>query len=161
MSMPNTDLVKGNIHVIYEPSIASQVHIATCRAIDGSFMAFLVMHGNLVKTIWNPNLLAGEARTTRSAALLSLLEGTEDRIRDMLLKNSDKHAEKKTHRSSTTNSTKASETSSISSKKERIIPMPGCETEQQVGVDYGEKPKDKGFLPWRKSIKSESIYTTG
>jgi hypothetical protein len=51
-------------------------------------MAFLVLHGHLLKTVWNPHLLAGDPKQTRAAAMLSLLESTEDRIREMLLKNS-------------------------------------------------------------------------
>jgi hypothetical protein len=51
-------------------------------------VAFLVLHGYLLKTVWNPNLLAGDPKQTGAAAMLGLLESTEDRIPEMLLKNS-------------------------------------------------------------------------
>jgi hypothetical protein len=60
----------------------------TCCATDNTFVAFLVLRGHLLKTVWNPNLLAGDPKQTRAAAILSLLESTEDRIQEMLLKNS-------------------------------------------------------------------------
>jgi hypothetical protein len=117
-------------------------------------MAFLVLHGHLLKTVWNPNLLAGDPKQTRVAAMLSLLQSTEDRIREMLLKNS-KTGKKiaKDNKHGQNNSSQKGERGSdsgISSEKESL--------------DYSIRPKEKerGFLPWRRTsaaTKSESVYT--
>ena len=77
---------------------------------------------------------------------MSLLETTEDRIRDMLLKNNSKQDAK---RQSAQNLSTA--------KEKKIIPL---SKDENMSVDYGEKPKEKGFLGWRKSYKTESLYSS-
>src|SRR3984885_3071200 len=116
---PTADPRTVNIHVICEPIIAPHVHIATCRATDNTFMAFLVLHGHFLKMVWNPNLLAGDPKQTRAAAMLSLLESTEDRIREMLLKNS------KTGKKITKDNKHCHKNSSHKGEGGRIIP-PQC-----------------------------------
>lgn len=175
--------VQSNIHVIYEPAVASHVHIATCRGTDNTFMAFLVMHGNLLKTVWNPNLLAGDARPTRAAAMLSLLEATEDRIRDMLLKsNFSKSSSKKSGKE---NSKQRTPDAPFKEKEERGRSMPPRSnttttsstsatslSENASSLDYSVRPTKElskersSFLPWRRTsaavaatIRSESVYT--
>ena len=151
----------GNIHVIYEPTVASHVHIATCRGTDNTFMAFLVMHGNLLKTVWNPDLLAGDAKPTRAAAMLSLLESTEDRIREMVLKNNNKVAKKNDR-----DNKQRPKTSPTKEQRGRSMP-PRSDSgsfSENGSLNYGIRPKEKekSFLPWRRTsaaIKSESIYT--
>ena len=151
----------GNIHVIYEPTVASHVHIATCRGTDNTFMAFLVMHGNLLKTVWNPNLLAGDAKPTRAAAMLSLLESTEDKIRDMLVKNNNKTAKKNDK-----DNKQRPKTSSTKEERGRSMP-PRSDSgsfSEHSSLDYSIRPKEKerSFLPWRRTsaaIRSESVYT--
>lgn len=131
----------GNIHVLYEPSIAPQIHIATCRGNDGAYLAFLVKQDNLAKALSNPSSLASEPKSTRSAALLGLLEATEQRIAEMLIKTN-------TMRTS-------SRKDSVSVREPKVIRMPT----DNDSVDYGEKPKaEKGFMPWRKHTRVESSY---
>jgi hypothetical protein len=150
----------GNIRVIYEPTVASHVHIATCRGTDNTFMAFLVMHGNLLKTVWNPNLLAGDAKQTRSAAMLSLLESTEDRIRELLVKNN--KPGKKTQRENK----RGQNILSPKGERGRSMPPPSDagSLSENGSLDYSIKPKEKekSFLPWRRTsaaVRSESVYT--
>ena len=144
----------GNIHVIYEPAVSPNVHIATCRSLDGTYMAFLVMHGNLLKTVWNPNLLAGDARQTRAAAMLSLLEATEDRIREMLLKSNGRAVRKGELKDN-----------KPSSKKNGDNTRTADSDSEHTSLDYGIKPnekKERGFMPWRKSstsVTSGSAYS--
>jgi hypothetical protein len=123
-------------------------------------MAFLVMHGNLLKTVWNPNLLAGDAKQTRAAAMSSLLEATEDRIREMLLKS--KKPGKKTAKEN------KQEQKNFSLKRERGRSMPppsdAGSLSENGSLDYSIRPKEKekSFLPWRRTsaaIRSDSIYT--
>jgi hypothetical protein len=72
--------------------------------------------------------------------MLSLLEATEQRIAEMLIKgNSMRESTKK---------------NSVSPQEPKIIRMPT----DSVTVDYGEKPKDKGFMQWRKQSRTESAY---
>ena len=117
-------------------------------------MAFLVMHGNLLKTVWNPNLLAGDARQTRAAAMLSLLEATEDRIREMLLKSNGRAVKKG-----------ESKDSKQSSKKNENNAKTADSDSEHTSLDYSVKPnekKDRGFMPWRKSatsVTSGSAYS--
>ena len=154
----------GNIHVIYEPTLASHVHIATCRGTDNTFMAFLVMHGNLLKTVWNPNLLAGDAKPTRAAAMLSLLESTEDKIRDMLMKHNNKTAKKNDK-----DTNKQRPKTSSPTKEERGRSMPPARSDSgsfstNESLDYSIRPKEKerSFLPWRRTsaaLRSDSVYT--
>jgi len=179
--------VQSNIHVIYEPAVASHVHIATCRGTDNTFMAFLVMHGNLLKTVWNPNLLAGDARPTRAAAMLSLLEATEDRIRDMLLKsNFSKPSSKKSGKGDNNSKQRPAATCDFKEKEARGRSMPPRSntttttsstsatslSENASSLDYSIRPTKElskersSFLPWRRTsaavaatIRSESVYT--
>jgi hypothetical protein len=154
LTAANNTVLSGSIHVIYEPAVSPNVHISTCRSLDGTFMAFLVMHGNLLKTVWNPNLLAGDARQTRAAAMLSLLEATEDRIREMLLK-SNGRAVKKGELKENKQSKKAENNNAKTADSDS----------ERTSLDYGVKPTDKkerGFMPWRKSgnsFRSDSNYT--
>ena len=86
-------------------------------------------------------LLNDLALHTRSAALLSLLEATEQRIAEMLIKTN-------TMRTS-------SRKDSVSVREPKVIRMPT----DNDSVDYGEKPKgEKGFMPWRKHTRVESSY---
>jgi hypothetical protein len=124
--------------VLYEPSVAPQIHIATCRGHDGAYLAFLVKQDNLAKALSNPNSLASEPKTTRSAAMLSLLEATEQRIAEMLIRSNSMRENGKKN----------------TTPEPKIIRMPT----ENVSIDYGEKPKDKGLLPWRKHIRVESAY---
>jgi hypothetical protein len=123
-------------------------------------MAFLVLHGHLLKTIWNPNLLAGDPKQTRTAAMLSLLESTEDRIREMLLKNG-KIGKKivKDNKGCHKNSSQKGE------RGRNMPPRSDSGTFSGKGsLDYSIRPKEKerSFLPWRRTsavTKSESVYT--
>ena len=151
----------GNIHVIYEPTVASHIHIATCRGTDNTFMAFLVMHGNLLKTVWNPNLLAGDAKPTRAAAMLSLLESTEDRIREMLMKNNNRLARKNDK-----DNKQRPKTSPSKGERGRSMPprSDSGSLSENGSLDYSVRPKEKerSFFPWRRTsaaIRSESAYT--
>jgi hypothetical protein len=123
-------------------------------------MAFLVLHAHLLKTVWNPNLLAGDPKQTRTAAMLSLLESTEDKIREMLLKNgkiSKKIAKDNKH---------CHKNSSPKGERGRNIP-PRSDTgtfSEKESLDYSIRPKEKerSFFPWRRTsavTKSESVYT--
>lgn len=106
-----------------------------------------------VKTVWNPNLLAGDARQTRAAAMLSLLEATEDGTREMLLKSNGRTVkngelkESKQSKEAENNNAKTADSDS-----------------EHTSLDYGVKPTDKkerGFMPWRKSgnsFRSDSNY---
>ena len=123
-------------------------------------MAFLVMHGNLLKTVWNPNLLAGDAKKTRAAAMLSLLESTEDRIREMLLKNN------KPGKKTAKENKQEQKTSSFKSERGRSMPprSDSGSLSENGSLDYNTRPKEKekSFLPWRRTsatVKSESNYT--
>jgi hypothetical protein len=123
-------------------------------------MAFLVMHGNLLKTVWNPNLLAGDAKRTRAAAMLSLLESTEDRIRDMLLKNN------KSGKKATKETRQQQKFSSAKKERGRSMPPPSDvgSLSENGSLDYSIRPKEKekSFLPWRRTSttpKSDSAYT--
>jgi len=147
--------IQSNIHVIYEPAVSPNVHIATCRSLDGTYMAFLVMHGNLLKTVWNPNLLAGDARQTRSAAMLSLLDATEDRIREMLLKSNGRAVKKGELKENNKQSRKAESNSNAKTADS---------DSEHTSLNYDVKPnekKERGFMPWRKSansFRSDSNY---
>jgi hypothetical protein len=123
-------------------------------------MAFLVMHGNLLKTVWNPNLLAGDAKKTRAAAMLSLLESTEDRIREMLLKNN------KPGKKTAKENKQEQKTSPFKSERGRSMPprSDSGSRSENGSLDYSTRPKEKekSFLPWRRTsaaVKSESNYT--
>jgi hypothetical protein len=123
-------------------------------------MAFLVLHGHLLKTVWNPNLLAGDPKQTRAAAMLSLLQSTEDRIREMLLKNS------KTGKKTAKDNKHGQNNSSQKGERGRSMPPWsdfGIFSEKR-SLDYSIRPREKerGFLPWRRTsaaTKSESVYT--
>jgi len=123
-------------------------------------MAFLVLHGHLLKTVWNPNLLAGDPKQTRAAAMLSLLESTEDRIREMLLKNS------KTGKKTAKDNKHGQNNSSQKGERGRSMP-PRSDSgifSEKGSLDYSIRPKEKerSFLPWRRTsaaTKSESVYT--
>lgn len=116
------------------------MHIATCRGHDGAYLAFLVKQDNLAKALSNPSSLASEPKTTRSAAMLSLLEATEQRIAELLIKsNSIRQPIKK---------------NPVPAPEPKVIPMPT----DNVSIDYGEKPKEKGFMPWKKYGRVESAY---
>lgn len=117
------------------------------------------MHGNLLKTVWNPNLLAGDAKRTRAAAMLSLLESTEDRIRDMLLKNN------KSGRKAIKENRQEQKLSPTKWQRRRSMPPPSdaCSLSENGSLDYSVKPKEKekSFLPWRRSFaapRSDSAY---
>jgi hypothetical protein len=79
--------------------------------------------------------------------MLSLLEATEQRIAEMLMRG-------KTMRDSSSNNDKKI-SNSASTPDPKIIRMP---TNDNVSIDYGEKPKEKGFMPWRKHSRVESSY---
>jgi len=123
-------------------------------------MAFLVLHGHLLKTVWNPNLLAGDPKQTRAAATLSLLESTEDRIREMLLKNS------KTGKKTAKDNKHGQNNSSQKGERGRSMP-PRSDSgifSEKGSPDYSIRPKEKerSFFPWRRTsaaTKSESVYT--
>jgi site-specific recombinase XerD len=117
------------------------VHIATCRGNDGLYLAFLVKQDNIAKALSNPSPVSSEPKTTRSAAMLSLLEATEQRIAEALIRsNSMRENGKK---------------SSVAPPEPKVVRVPLAEN---ASIDYGEKPKDKGFMPWRKSSRMESAY---
>ena len=139
-----TDESQGNIHVLYEPSVAPLIHIATCRGNDGAYSAFLVKQDHLAKALLNSSSLASEPKSTRSAAMLSLLEATEQRITDILIKSN----------SMRENSGK---------KSAPVTPIPDAKiictpNTDKIPIDYGEKPKDKGFMSWKKHPRVESAY---
>ena len=127
-------------------------------------MAFLVVHGNLIKAIRNPDLVAGEGRPTRSAALRSLLEASEDRIRDMLLKSHGKDTAKEVDGSDERTSSRQTVGQILHDEKRREskdVAAPMTETaSDKCRVDYSIRPKEKSFMPWRKSARSESRYTS-
>lgn len=135
----------GNIHAIYEPSVAPLYHITTTRGPDGTYIAFLSKQDNVAKALSNPSPLSSEPRSSRSAAMLSLLEATEQRIHEMLVK-SNPMRENHSKKSSNTVSTPDSKVTRMS-------------TSDEVSIDYGEKPKEKGFIPpWKKHMRVESAY---
>ncbi|ERF71349.1 hypothetical protein EPUS_03504 [Endocarpon pusillum Z07020] len=135
--------IQSNIHAIYEPSVASLYHITTSRGPDGTYIAFLSKQDNVAKALLNPSLLASEPRSSRNAAMLSLLEATEQRIHEMLVKSNpmrDNHGKKSSN--------------TVSTPDTKVTRTP---TSDEVSIDYGEKPKEKGF-PWKKHIRVESAY---
>jgi hypothetical protein len=118
------------------------IHIATChRGQDNTYLAILVKQDNLAKLLSNPASIASEPKPTRSAAMLSLLEATEQRIAEMLIQTKSMRENGKKNPAS-------------SPQEPKIIKMPT----DNVSVDYGEKPKEKGFIPWRKHHRIESAY---
>lgn len=101
-------------------------------------MAFIVSRAGLVSALSSPNSLCSEPRHSRSAALQSLLEATEDRIREVVWR-----------------------TTSGKEPPKRCVPPPQLPNpppkelpENSVVVDYSEKPvmKEKNF--WRKHISN-------
>ena len=122
-------------------------------------MAFLVLYAHLLKTVWNPNLLAGDPKQTRTAAMLSLLESTEDKIREMLLKNG------KLGKKTAKDNKHCYKNSSQKGERGRSMP-PRSDSgtfSEKGSLDYSIRPKEKerSFLPWRKTFavtKSESVY---
>ena len=144
--------------MIYEPTIAGDVHIATCCSIDGAYMAFVVLHAKMMKKgVWNPNLLAGDPRPTRSSALVSLLEASEDRIRELLVKrNGDKQFKRKPLGNTTPNTSPNRVTG--------YGTPPGDSGSENMSLDYSVKPQEpqKSFLPWKRKpviVRSDSLYT--
>lgn len=121
--------IQSNIHALYEPSVAPLMHIATCHGRDGAYLAFLVKQDNLAKAISDPGSLASEPKPTRSAAMLSLLEATEQRIADLLIRNNSMREP---------------------TKKNPPEPKEIQMQTEKIAIDYGEKPKEKGFMLWRK-----------
>ena len=135
----------GNVHAIYEPHVASLYHITTTRGPDGTYIAFLSKQDNVAKALSNPSPLSSEPRSSRSAAMLSLLEATEQRIHEMLVKSNpmrDNHGKKNSN--------------TVSTPDSKVTRTP---TNDEVSIDYGEKPKEKGFMtPWKKHMRVESAY---
>lgn len=125
--------IQSNINALYEPSAAPLIHIATCRGRDGAYLAFLVKQNNLVKALSDPSSLAGEPKATRSAAMLSLLEATEQRIADLLIKSNSMREPTKIP------------TEPKTPREPKVIHMPT----EKIAIDYGEKPKEKGLMAWR------------
>ncbi len=77
--------------------------------------------------------------------MLSLLEATEQRIHEMLVKSS---TTRENH------GKKSSNTVSIPDSKSIRTP-----TNEEVSIDYGEKPKEKSFMsPFKKHMRVESAY---
>ena len=140
----------GNIHALYEPSIAPHMHIVTCRGHDGAYLAFLVKQDNLAKALTNPNSLASEPKSTRSAALLSLLEATEQRIAELLIKSN--HSQQ--HSQQLTKKNPVSPQPLPAPVEQKIVDYPT----EKIPIDYGEKPKEKSFMSWKKHSRVESAY---
>jgi hypothetical protein len=101
--------------------------------------------------------------------MLSLLEATESRITDILIRtnisressNNKKHNSSSSHLSngvaSPTTTTTTPPVTKIESPK--IIRMPTDASTGNMSIDYGEKPKDKGIMSWKRYGRSvESAY---
>ncbi|KAL9115017.1 MAG: hypothetical protein Q9227_001261 [Pyrenula ochraceoflavens] len=139
--------ILSNAQVIYNENSTQYINIATCRGPDGSYLAFIVARGGLVSALSNPNALSSEPRQSRSAALMSLLEATEECIKNLVWKNTGKEmpqVKRTSHQAPLAPPKELPETT---------IPI----------IDYSEKPpKEKSF--WRKhashSSKMESAYAT-
>ncbi|KAF7513987.1 hypothetical protein GJ744_006601 [Endocarpon pusillum] len=134
--------IQSNIHAIYDPSVAPLYHITTARGPDGAYMAFLSKQDNVAKVLSNPSSLSSEPRSSRSAAMLSLLEATEQRIHEVLVRSNptrDNHGKKSSN--------------TVSTPDSKVTRTP---TSDEVSIDYGEKPKEKGSI-W-KHMRVESAY---
>lgn len=124
------------------------MHIATCRGQDGLYVAFLVKQNNVAKALTSASPLGSEPKTTRSAAMLSLLEATEQKIAEVLI------SKKPTARDSSDGNINKKIPNPAASPEPKVIRVP---TNDSLSIDYGEKPKEKGF-PWRKISRVESSY---
>jgi hypothetical protein len=93
--------------------------------------------------------LTSEPKLTRSAAMLGLLEATEQRIAEVVW------MQKTIARDSSDGNIAKKVPNPASSPEPKVIRMP---TNDNVSIDYGEKPKEKSFMPWRKASRVESSY---
>ena len=138
---PQLIATPGNTQVILNESTIQFINIATCRGPDGSYLAFIVGRGGLMTALSNPEALASEPRQSRSAALASLLEATEERIKSMMWRSSSK------------------ETPTVKKGVQSLPVLPPKELPETTAPirDYGEKPKEKSF--WKKHTnKLDSHY---
>ena len=132
-------------------------------------MALIVKQDHLAKALTNPQSLSGEPKPTRSAAMLSLLEATEQRIGETLIKTNNCRTNgtgnKKKHNSKNGSDIGVTRNGSAPASPEpRIIPMPNGDrtpvdaasvTSTEKPASFSEKAKESAWraLYWKKHIR--------
>lgn len=155
--------IQSNIHVLYDPSTAPQIHIATSRSPEGNFLAFLVKQHDLAKALSTTTALCSEPRPTRNAAMLSLLEATESRITERLRETINKNSQASNNSATISSSNiMTTLTTAMRPESQQVTRMPtDASSINNRSVDYGEKPKDKSFITWRKPGRNaQSVNNT-